>query len=234
MALLWMDGFDHYGTGTDGASAMADGVYAATVSPGPSTTYARTGTHSLKFSADNAYYRRIFGRDYLSEPIGFGCAIYIHSALADNGVQLRLVDASNVTLTMMALISDGSLAFYRRESVGSFTELGRTAAGTVTQNAWHHVEVAAVCSDASGALECRVNGVTVLSLAGIATAVTGSTGYAQLSMGIAPVVLSEWYMDDLYCWDSTGDTNNTFLGDRRVYTLLPDTDTPVALSLIHI
>lgn len=87
---------------------------------------------------------------------------------------------------------------------------------------WRYIELKYVLS--TGACEVRVDGVTIMTGA-VATSASVMTlqfpdpyhAYQSSSNGI-------FSCDDLYVLDTTGTTNNDFLGDVRVNTLLPSAD----------
>jgi hypothetical protein len=234
MALLWCDGFDHYGTSPNGGrDAMLAGVWAElsggiSAIPRISTTHARTGGHALYFPENNSAFesrpqaRRLLGADKSVVGIGFG--LYMPEIFAGNnrtGFQLRN-NANGVVLTF-AIQSDASIEVFRGTPTG--TSIGRSGQA-LTAQAWNHVEVRVRRHATEGSVEIRVNGVTVLD---IAEENTGGNDFASVVWGAvrnsATDFSYEFYIDDVFAWDDQGSSNNDFLGPLGVYTLFPDDDT---------
>lgn len=237
MAILWMDGFEQYTAGTAGVDDMLDGVYASievNTFNLVSTTVARTGTKSFRVhnSAfdNNPTIRRVLGDTY--NVVGLGMALYF-PGLPDGartmGFEFR--DSNNEFQYCVYIDSVGRFVC-TREPDNAPTD--GTSEQVITANAWHHVEVRLDCDLTNGAIEIRVNGVTVLNLTGINTADTGVVGIDQVDWtkrSDIGDINSFFYIDDIFAWAPTGeigDTNNDFIGDRRVVTLYPDADTSVA------
>lgn len=87
----------------------------------------------------------------------------------------------------------------------------------ITNGSWQYIEFKVLEHDTAGTVEVKRNGSTVCSATALDTGVTGgkltnvrfvATNNGQLD-----------YIDDLYLLDTTGTTNNDFLGDCRVATL---------------
>ena len=220
MALLFCDGFDHYGT----TARMTDGVYADTSGCSLNTVGPRTGTHAL-FCNSGADLRRVLGG--AKTTVGIGGAFDWPSLPISSNSQ-RIFDwrsADNYQQVVLYIQPTGTIS-----AVRNGTHLGTTAAPALTAGAYHHIEAQVFFSNTVGTIEVRVNGVTVLSLSGLDT-VTAPTGaecsavvYGGGSAGGGPGC----YLDDIYCYDTSGSYNNTWIGDRRVLTLFPNANTATA------
>jgi len=126
-------------------------------------------------------------------------------------------------------LSTNAINVYRGDGISgnlgspSGTVIATTAAGVLDGN-WRYVEVYALIHATTGRVTVRVDGVTVLDF-------TGNTRNGGTSTNIDAIRFrSGMYfasnnckisLDDLYVCDATGTTNNTFLGDVRVQSLLP-------------
>lgn len=219
--ILWAESTDYYGvTETN----MTDGAWAA-INAAISTTRARTGTHSMEFGMqgpDNI--RRVFG--LAKTTVRFGAA-YFFDALpqASDAVFLsKFNDAGNAPQISIYLASTGAIRVFRGDSGGT---LLATSTALLTANGWNHVETEVTIDDAAGAVECRLNGVTVVSLTGIDTKATANLETSQVVIGHDQNIHQDalWYVDDMVCSDDQGGTNDTFIGDVKVYTQFPDADT---------
>lgn len=79
-----------------------------------------------------------------------------------------------------------------------------------------------------GAVEVRVNGVTVLNVSGIDTTKSGDiTEFIGFGWSIVGAQEVEQRIDDFYCITDDGISHTSFLGDVRVDTLFPSVDISV-------
>lgn len=219
MALIYMDGFDHYGSTV---SNMMDGLWAEVGSGGAlSTAQVRTGTRALQIGGGDA-------RLVLPESrtvVGVGMGVFFTSLPTNNtafGYEFR--DNANQPHISLNWMSTGGIAVRRGNPSGG-TILEETEP-VITAGAWHHVEIRIKIDDTDGEIEVRVNGVTVLDLAEIDTSNTANVHCAQISFNSGASF--QYFIDDLFVWDDTGNSNNDFIGDRRVITLFPEEDTAQA------
>lgn len=232
MALLWCDSFDHYGT----LARLTDGVYAeVNIGCSLQNTGARTGTYCIRQggnafnSAVQSNFRRVFGGP--KTVVGVAAAFF-YAALPtlNNGQRIfQFMDAANLTQISVCLQSTGIIEVFRGDMT---TSLGATATPAITANAYQHVECMVLFSQTVGTVEIRVNGVTVLSLSGKDTCATANVESSQIYIGggfpAGSLTFGQTIFDDLFAWDDTGSYNNTFIGDRRVITLFPDSNTATA------
>lgn len=222
MALLWCDGFDHYGTST---TKMLDGAWAEmSGSPSLSTANPRTGTTALALGQSTV--RRVLGG--AKTTVGLGAAFYLNALPTITGAH-RLYeyrDANNAPQVSLWIDTTGTVSAFRGSSGG--TLLGTTSSPVLTANSYQHVEAVVFFSQTVGTIELRINGVTVLSLSGIDTCNTALVECSQVIIGGGFIGLSTHFVDDLFAYDNTSSYNNTFIGDRRVLTLFPDANTATA------
>lgn len=230
MALLWMDSFDIYGTGATGTTNMLEGVYSDVTSISAiSTTQARTGANSFRFGNATGSFRRIFGADKTEVGVGYGLYMEtLPSALNARNTLALFQDNSGVACVSLCVTTTGQIEV--RTGLPSGTVVATSSPVLVT-TAWQHVEIRASIHSTTGAVEVRVNGQTVINASNINTRGSSSGITAQVRIGydsnlggITPI----WYVDDIYAWDTAGSYNNDFIGDKKVYVILPDADTAVA------
>lgn len=107
-------------------------------------------------------------------------------------------------------------------AIPSGTLLAQSSANVIDDN-WHYIEVSATIHATTGSVIVRVDGVEVVNFTGN-TKNTGTSTNIDLVrfkagkyVGVSTIVA----LDDMYICDGTGSTNNTFLGDVRVQTILP-------------
>jgi hypothetical protein len=249
MALLWCEGFDHYGGDKD---KLAEGPWAQVDTSFSEftldQTIVRTGNNSLKHEQiENGVAkvaRRVLGGEKTG--MGVGCAVYYDALPSQNdeSVIVDFRDAGNRPLISIVCNSTGTLQVTRGDGVDG-TVLGTTATPVIVAQAFQHIEVQVVVSATVGAVEVRVNGITRIALSSINTiasaselndfSTNGETNVAQVAFcgGCNTFSLNNLgninvYWDDVYAYDFLGAYNNTWLGDRRVYTLYPNNDTAQA------
>lgn len=226
MALLWVDGFDHYGTTI---ANLTEGVYAeATGITSISTLNPRTGTHALRLSSGGLL-RRVLGG--AKTTVGLAMALYLPS-LPTNNTAHRLFqfrDTANIDQVTILLQSTGVIEA-KRGTIISGVSLGVTASPVITAFTYNHIEAMVFFSNTVGTVEVRVNGVTVLSLSGIDTVATANVECSQVLIagGTGTGAVSNQDVDDIFAYDDTGSFNNTFIGDRRVLTLFTNANTAQA------
>jgi len=229
MTLLFIDGFDHYGTDT---ANMTDGAWAdfgSVASDGfISVANPRTGTHSLLFensSASNNPTRRVFGGAKVT--VGVGAAFWFSNLPTDNdrAILYEFRDAANAPHIAVLLQSTGVIEV-KLGSTNGGTKIGDSVTPAITAEAYTHIECVVTINNTAGSVEVRVNGVTVISLSGIDTTNTANEETSQLAVGHVEgpsrsTGITSMYIDDIFCFDDQGSFNNAFLGDRRVQTLFP-------------
>lgn len=220
--ILWADSFDHYGTTTalmlDGAWAEADGSI--------SSTQARTGPESYHVTG-NTVGRRVFGGAKVTAGVAAAFFAPILPVADNTSAPFTFCDAANVPQITITLDTTGVLSVWRGNGSGSkfTTKLGDSGTPAITANAWNHIEAKVKIDNATGTVEVRVNGVTVINLTGQDTQASGNTESSQVRIEVTGAGTTGFYVDDVIAWDTTTSFNNDFVGDRKVVTDFPDADT---------
>ena len=99
-----------------------------------------------------------------------------------------------------------------------------TSTLTIPVQAWSYIEIKYVFgSGTSGAVQVKVDDTDFINVSSIDTAATAASINSIYFQ--APTSGFSYYYDDLYVCDSTGSTNNTFLGPISVYTSVPTANT---------
>lgn len=224
MALLWADGFDHYGAVvgylTQGPYASVSQVALSSANPGP-----RTGERCIRIVGGvDTGVRRIFGED--KDVAGVGHA-FILPTLPTNNSSVCLASfrtAGNVSLVSLGVGSTGQLILKRGEFDTGGVVLA-TSSPCVLSGSYQHFECRAEIADGVCSFEARINGVTRLSVVG-AVVPEGKSAQVQIGTSGQGVFGFPAYMgvDDLYAWDDTAGGTADFLGDKKVYTRFPASD----------
>lgn len=217
MTIQFMDNFQQYGTDE---SFMLDGIYASVsgtlnsdpdgISPGK--TILLNGSYAL---------RKVLSTDLTT--VGSGFRVWFPELPDGNSNAIfQWRDNANAVQCTLSIMSTGGLQFWR----GDFTTLlGTSATPVVTAGAWHHIEVKALIDDTAGTLEVRVNGRVIIDLDTIDTKATSIAGCAQVVWGDNSISSERFYMKDVIVWDSLGSSNNDFIGDVQIVSLIPTGDT---------
>jgi hypothetical protein len=99
-----------------------------------------------------------------------------------------------------------------------------TSTSPLINNEWHHIQVKTVLHSSAGSCEVRLDGVAVINVSGVQTAST-SGSVTELSMstdGSFDRIYDDlWVCDGVDASATQGRSNDTFLGDLKVSTLLP-------------
>lgn len=219
--LLFADTFNTYGTNT---ALMLNGLYAAVAnsSLGPDPTGAPVNVFQTTSNPLNGYrLRRVFNSSKTTA--GFGLRLWL-TTLPPNNVCVpvfNFLDGASGQQISVSIDTVGKLNVHQGW-YGAGILLGVTTGPVVTANAWHHIEFKATANAVTGSFEARINGVPVLTVAGVNT----GTDYSQFCVECpnASAITLAYYIKDLVLWDGTGTYNNNFMGSVSVLDLLPDSD----------
>lgn len=221
MALLFVEGFEHYGLGYDDRSIMGSGTWLSTVpSAQVSNSTARSGARSLYATQDSNMRKLIESESY---EIGVGLGMYFVSlpSSTNNASGFSLRASTNAFVISLNVYPDGSVNLLR----GS-TLLGSSGAGIITAQAWNHIELRTLVDDVVGELELRVNGLVELFLTDLNLGDLPPRIFSFAPSNISVAGGVNRYYDDIVMWDTTGDVNNTFLGPARVLMIGLEDDEP--------
>lgn len=226
-----MDGFDHYGAQSAGASNMAEGTWAEVPvagigGPDVPTFGSRTGTYSLKGNGQGAgNYRWVLPatEDVVFLSCGFALNNLPSVDFKNQIVSFR--DASNIVLANVWVQSSGSIVLADLSN----TILASTSGPVLVSGNWHFIEMK-LDTDA-GTFTLRVDDASasdspVISATGLSFA--DEVGQITVLGGNSGPGNTVSWMDDLFIRSDAGSVNNSWLGDRRVATLLANDDTLTA------
>lgn len=117
----------------------------------------------------------------------------------------------------LRLNADGSLYFARNA-----TQIGTaTAAGTLSANVWHYIQIKATIDDSAGVAICKLNDITVLNLSSQDTRNGGTAGVNRVQLTGSGAGNNALY-DHQVGMDTTGSTNNDFIPLSLVKTIRPN------------
>lgn len=222
MAICFMDGFDGFTT-----VAQAG----------------RRGINALNLDVKTTGGR--FGGGAIQGMGGVGSINVPFTSISGDTVYLGWAQKqSNMAATMIWSLGRGSASriqgatsnacmYLMIDTGGSSTVSIRNAAGaqiaTFTlpfDGAWHWFDLKVVAlSGTSGSFELRMDGNTVASATGVNMAGSSATGTQwSWNFGYSYAYQGDTspYFDDLVIQDTSGTSNNSWVGDCRIATLLPD------------
>jgi len=215
MAVLWIEGFDSFGT-TNGVA--------------PIGTVAKYGDSVMALSTLEAP-RLGSGKSLIMDPTGFlrtrslgtnvtmfiGFAFY-YDAVSSTEEFLTLYETGVTRSINFRLTAGGEIACYR-----DTTLLGTSTTAGLSPNIWYFLEFKAVCSNSAGTIDVRVGGTTnVLSLTSQDTQESGTPGYEYVKLLGSSTASDDFQFDDWYVANDSGSQNNTWLGNVRVDVIMPN------------
>ncbi len=220
MALLWVDGFDNYGTTIDGAlspSGILGRNYTVFQEAYPRIKAGRTGNmYSMNFGGYGGWIRKTaLPTTNSTFVIGFG--MFITGPDINGGVPfLSLLDGSTVGVELWT-DSSGHIIVH----AGSTTVATSTFALAI--NTWYYLELKVTCTTAANySYEVRIGQTTILS--GSDTHKAGTHAYHNGFKIWGYNYHFGLLIDDLYAADGSGSYNNDFLGNTYIQLVYPDGD----------
>lgn len=198
MAVLFMDGFDHYPAGN--ITSKWDGAVDQQIS----TTTKKTGNGSLHLRHSNAYCLKNLGANYQTLCVGF---MLLKTPTNSPVPGLEILDASNVNLKLI-FNSNGSLGVARNTTILASID------NVLVNEEWGHFQVKVVVDDSVGSVVIKKNDVTICELTNVDTK-QGANAYSNIVAfkNYGPNN-SDIFIDDVYIAED-------FLGVCVVDTKLP-------------
>lgn len=225
MSIIYQDSFDHYGEGSEARLVMLDGVFAeitAGMFPDEPLIGARTGQYAM-FMAPGAgsgnVARYAFPLDTYTE-VFVHLGLYMPALPVANGdyVIASLRTAANAVIANLSVASNGALIV----TDGASVEIGNSDAPVLSTGAFNHIAFRLLIGAGTGAIEVRVNKVTVITETALAL---GSTEIGQIAW-VSKLNVSNvgFYVDDVVINNTLNGINNTWLGDPRCATMFAKAD----------
>ncbi len=224
MALLWIEGFETYGSTLDSA-------------PSPVGILARRYAASAAESASRLVDGRVGGRAYKLGFFNGGGLTSIPFSTTDSemfvGFSLKynlggyitkifsLYDGSSEGVTI-TLGSTGQLSVH---STGAAPELLGTTVLSLVPDVWSYIEMGVDTHASAGTVTIHVNGSLALNLSGEDTQGSKSNAWHD-AFRLWPHTSSgpDIFFDDIYVLDGSGSSQNSRLGPQRVDIIIPDGD----------
>ncbi len=232
MALLYLEGFEGFGTttGTAGTTNVQNGLgykYTGVFNQANGVRiYSGWGAGYGLAWASNSFGTSNYVDFALSSlaSVYIGFALKTNSPVATNVLVAFRNNADSKIHMRLDLVAGGGLRIGR----ANLTTLMNSVMGVIPQGRWCYIESYVLINDTTGAYTVKVNGTTVMSATNVDTRDAGTTATLDSLRLIghpasADTADANVMIDDLYILDSTGSApNNTFLGPIKIEGILPD------------
>lgn len=225
MSLLWVEGFESFGTTNGSAPVGLQQKYDnAVLDSAVGTVQAgRISGHSMRLTTGTTYIGKTVSASASTLIVGFG--FYMDAHATGEQVILQLWDETNIQGTL-AIQTTGLWKYYRGGTlIGSTgTLLGTSSGSALVDGTWMYVELKVKIHATTGTVDININGVNTLSLTTQNTDRTSSgivTGFMFEGSGTSA---DHTQFDDVYVCDNAGSINNAMLGPQVVRMLLPSSD----------
>lgn len=213
MSLLWVEGFEGYGTST-GVAPQPTGIlgrkYSVFYESSMDLEAGRIGGYSLELPGTQ-WLQTLAINTNTTIIVGFAVKF---NALDSGGYSfLKLCDGEDVNITLETIIT-GELVLSRGSTV-----LGTTSGLGLMGGNWYWIELKVVIDNSIGSYVLRVGESTVLSDSGADTQ-AGTHSYCDCVKFTGNPIQSIFF-DDVYICNGAGSVNNDFLGNVRVSAIFP-------------
>jgi hypothetical protein len=220
MALLWTEGWEWCGTTNgDQISIPAGQKYSATAN----ATALRIADG--RFGGKAIFARNVSPPTVTTPVLGsdtewtVGVAIKPGPTWADAHTLVSLFEGASTQGMNIRSTATGAIEIRR-----GATLLATSATGILTQDNWTYIEFKCLIDNSAGEYEVRADGVAILGpTTGVDTQAGSGVDRVRFNWSTSGTDGDEIYTDDMYVLDSTGSTNNDFLGpDVRVVAIFPN------------
>jgi hypothetical protein len=215
MALLWIEGFEGFGSSI-GAAPSPTGIIGRKY-----PTIVGESVMDIEVGRYGDYCLQIGDyTDHLQTPhlttdstLIFGGALKLPSIPVSTRFDLFFFFSSVTEGMQVRIETDGTLSVYNGNTLLS------TSLQQMTVDTWHYLEFKVVTHDSAGSYELRVDGSTWTSGTGVDTQPAALAYHTAVRLTTPFAVQASW--DDIYILDGTGSMND-FLGNRAVMAIRPD------------
>jgi hypothetical protein len=208
MALRFIDGFDHYAA-ADITQKWPQSATGTQILSGA----ARTGGFGCRLNGGNQPIVKTIDSQ-ATWIVGFAYRAEVAQPIDNPIIQFK--DTISTLHVDLRINAAGHFYFTRNG-----TQLGSVWTYTFPVNQYIYIEVKVTISDTVGVAVLKINGVTDINLSSQDTRNAGNSTADTIYLGGASNSGSSLDYDDVYICDGTGGSNNDFLGDCKVETLVP-------------
>lgn len=210
MSLIFMDGFDYHAT--------ADLLKKWTLNSNTTISAAggRRGGGAITLApASGNYLSKNLGANYAALIVGAAFSITAFHTVTPQKI-LEFFDAGT-TQADVRVHPNGTFSVTRNGVVLGTSTVSASVTG------FQYLECKITFHATTGTVDLRLNGVSILALTGQNTQNTANAFASDVRLGQYASGSAVLY-DDVYMCDTSGTTNNAFLGDVRIDMLLPNAD----------
>jgi hypothetical protein len=208
VAVIFMDGFDHY------ATADLPKRWTSSTAAAVGASYARfpSGQGVLTSSGSNCQIFRSFGANYTAGLFGF--AFQIPSGSMASKVVAVIYDG----VTEQCRVATNASSVLTVSQAATLKETGSTVLSAAT---WYFVEFKFTIHNSTGIAQVKLNGAAEIASTGsLDLTGTANNYWNGISLASAASGLAAYY-DDIYLLDTTTGDNVDFLGPVRCVALAP-------------
>jgi hypothetical protein len=216
MALLWADGYGHWGSDANFGTAylVSDSVSLTGANP-------RTGNTALLCSNNRTFHAKVHNP---STRIISGRAVLQSTPFPGGTAAVWILDAGGGVIGIVSYNASNGLDIFKN----NFQFLASTAPNLLPVGAYNYIEVDCFSDNGAGLIEVKINNTTVELLTGLALsgAPIGRIGWGGNYLNVRETPIPS-QLADFYICDASGAYNNTFLGDVRCRTFFPASNGPL-------
>ncbi len=226
MALLWLDGFEGYGTSVNTNIAVdLTRRYGYIIDAANYVLKAGRVTSSIAptFSAYCSQADGVIHTPSLTtaDTIIVGVAMLFQAGFIANGYDRMVINLfDGPTQGMNLVLRDDTLKVYRG---GTLLATSSSTLG-IAANVWHYFEFKVKCHASAGTYEVHLDGVAVsgLTATGQNTKAGDHTYHDSVRLNCGSFHIP--FYDDFYVCDNSGSVNNSFMNPGRIIALWPNYD----------
>lgn len=238
MAILFVDGFDHYQTSdilmkwdscTD-SNPVETRIWVDDATPRTGgLQYLHLSNQANSWPAgpshtDGAVLSKIFSSPVETLITGFAFRLELNNGVPGT---FFLRNSNGQTLITFQFVKDTTFDKYGVKVIDTAgSELGRTSTTLINPQAWYYIETKTTINNTTGSTKIRLNGATHLDLTNINTDPSNGLypGVNDFNIKSAEYYSTNvhWFIDDLYLSNNVGLQNNDFLGDVYIQAILPE------------
>lgn len=215
MALLWIEGFEGFGTST-GVPPQPTGIVERKYPLTNRVSFMDVETGRFGYCLETVEVNGYVQTPNLTTDDTLICGVAVYLATLPGSISrlFSFYDGSTDGVNIRVK-SDGTIAAYRG------TTLLGTSTNQLTATSWYFIELKVLTDNSTGTVDVIVNGSNWLALTSQDTQPGANAYHTAVRLGLNDGAVFTRY-DDMYVLDSTGSKNNVVLGNRRVDALLPD------------
>jgi len=235
MAILFVDGFDHYQTSDikykwDNMDSMDPlDTYFWVDNTSPRTggqQYMRLSNRSNGGSTTfvGSEIKKLLPVESQTLVTGFAFNIVEFNG---NLFELVLKNANAQVIVKYRFIKNANFDKFGVQVVDhTDTVIGVTSDAIFDDNVWYYMETKTSVNNTTGSCQVRINGATHLQIDNIDTdpsnGVHPTVNYIEMVTCTTPATAVTTFIDDLYLLNNIGLSNNDFLGDVYIQAILPN------------